>query len=134
MSTLMSTLMSNILLNIETMKEKGSPLKLGHSASNLQLVSVNICSERPSPRTSHARRPKCILVKNTGDHNASRLVKIQISTTISKFRSAKLRSVKPYADCGLGIRARARSSWRHICILHNYNQKVQVRKKNMEKT
>ena len=40
----------------------------------------------------------------------------------------------PFADCGLGIRARARSSWRHICILHNYNQKVQVRKKNMVKT
>jgi hypothetical protein len=30
------------------------------------------------------------MVKNTGDHNASRLVKIQISTPILKFRSAAL--------------------------------------------
>jgi hypothetical protein len=28
------------------------------------------------------------MVKNTGDHNASRLVKIQISNTILKFRYA----------------------------------------------
>ena len=39
----------------------------------------------------------------------------------------------PCVDCGLGTRARARSSRRHVCILHNCNQKVQVRKKNMEK-
>jgi hypothetical protein len=39
-----------------------------------------------------------------------------------------------HADCGLGTRAcGARSSRRNIYILHNCNQKVQVRKKNMEK-
>jgi hypothetical protein len=36
-----------------------------------------------------------------------------------------------HADCGLGTRGPIIAA--PICILHNCNQKVQVRKKNMEK-
>ena len=39
----------------------------------------------------------------------------------------------PCADCVLGTRGPGRSSWHHICILHNCNQKVQVRKKSKKK-
>ena len=70
--------------------------------NNLKVTALRIYNlsrktfvQKDRHRTSHAREglKKSTEVhygENTGDHNASRLVKIQISTTISKFRSAAL--------------------------------------------
>jgi hypothetical protein len=84
----------------------------------IQKFNENSYMSMPAKPTAKAVHPNCKLLaqavqlnrRNPADHHS------------------------PCADCGLGTRGLGRSLWRHICILQNCNKKVQVRKKNMEKT